>query len=176
MRTMTVADPPSTDPGSAPLLGRVERLEALDAIRRLKYAYFRLLDTKRFAELGDLLAPEVTTAYASGGLSFTGRQAVVDFLVDSLGSPEIVTMHHGHHPEIEIVDADHATGTWYLEDRVIVPGADFEIHGTAIYTDRYVRVDGSWLIAHTGYERVFEQHRKQSTGALLEFRTRFTEV
>ena len=151
-------------------------LQALEAIRRLKYAYFRLLDTKRFTELGDLLTDDVTTSYASGELSFSGRQAVVDFLVDSLGSPDIVTMHHGHHPEIALTGDDRATGTWYLEDRVIVPGADFEIHGTAVYADHYVRVGGSWLIAHTGYERVFEQHRQHSTGALLEFRSRFTEV
>jgi hypothetical protein len=151
-------------------------LQALESIRALKYAYFRLLDTKRFTELGELLTAEVTTSYASGELSFSGRQAVVDFLVESLGSPEIVTMHHGHHPEIAVHGPDQATGTWYLEDRVIVPGADFEIHGTAIYSDRYRRVDGTWLIDHTGYERVFEQHRQHSTGALLEFRTRFTEV
>jgi hypothetical protein len=153
-----------------------ETLQALESIRALKYAYFRLLDTKRFTELGDLLTPQVTTSYASGELSFTGRQAVVDFLVESLGSPDIVTMHHGHHPEIAVHDPEQATGTWYLEDRVIVPGADFEIHGTAIYSDRYRRVDGAWLIDHTGYERIFEQHRQHSTGVLLEFRTRFTGV
>jgi hypothetical protein len=151
-----------------------ETLQALESIRALKYAYFRLLDTKRFTELGDLLTPQVTTSYASGELSFTGRQAVVDFLGESLGSPDIVTMHHGHHPEIALRGPEQATGTWYLEDRVIVPGADFEIHGTAIYSDRYLRVDGTWLIDHTGYERVFEQHRQHSTGALLEFRSRFT--
>jgi hypothetical protein len=153
-----------------------EALQSLESIRALKYAYFRLLDTKRFTELGELLTTEVTTSYSSGELSFTGRQAVVDFLVESLGPAEIVTMHHGHHPEIALHGPDQATGTWYLEDRVIVPGADFEIHGTAIYSDRYRRVDGAWLIDHTGYERVFEQHRRHSTGALLEFRTRFTEV
>ena len=156
-----------------------EGLEALEAIRGLKYAYFRLLDTKRFTELGDLLTADVTTAYASGELSFTGRQAVVDFLTESLGSPDILTMHDGHHPEIALRGPDAATGTWYLEDRVIVPGADFEIHGTAIYTDRYVRADDGgglrWLIAHTGYERIFEQQRRHSTAELLSFTSRFAE-
>ena len=55
------------------------------------------------------------------------------FLQESLGDPGIVTMHNGHHPEIELHDDTTATGRWYLEDRVIVPAHDFELHGTALY-------------------------------------------
>ena len=29
--------------------------------------------------------------------------------------------------------------------------------GTAIYKDRYEKVDGKWLIAMTGYTRIFEE-------------------
>ena len=47
-----------------------ETLQALESIRALKYAYFRLLDTKRFTELGELLTAEVTTSYSSGELSW----------------------------------------------------------------------------------------------------------
>jgi hypothetical protein len=32
---------------------------------------------------------------------------------------------------------------------------------------------GRWRIDHTGYERVFEEHRRHSTGELLSFRSRF---
>jgi hypothetical protein len=40
-------------------------LEATEAICRLKYAYFRLLDTKRFDELGDLFTEAGTADYES---------------------------------------------------------------------------------------------------------------
>ena len=86
------------------------------------------------------------------------------FLEESLGDPGIVTMHNGHHPEIVLTGDDSATGHWYLEDRVIVPAHDFELHGTALYDDRYAKVDGAWRIAHTGYDRIYEEHIRYSTG------------
>ena len=142
----------------------------IEAIRRLKYAYFRLLDQKRFRELGELLTDDVTTSYQSGDMCQSGRDAVVAFLETSLGDPGIVTMHTGHHPEIDMTGETTATGRWYLEDRVIVPAHDFSLLGTAIYDDRYVKVDGNWKIAHTGYDRVYEEHRRYSSGRALSVR------
>ena len=57
--------------------------------------------------------------------------------------------------------------------RLIVPSADLEIAGTAFYSDRYTKTGGSWRIAHTGYTRVFEEHRVHSTFAALSFTSRF---
>ncbi len=151
-------------------------LDEIEAIRQLKYSYFRLLDTKQFSELGELLTDDVTTAFQSGDLSFTGRDAVVGFLTESLGGPTIVTMHHGHHPEIALTGSGTATGTWYLEDRVIVPGHDFEIYGTAFYRDRYTKADGAWRISHTGYDRIFEEHRRRSSGEIVTFSSRFDQT
>jgi hypothetical protein len=142
----------------------------IESICQVKYAYFRLLDLKRFAELGELLTEDATTAYQSGELRQNGRAAIVAFLQESLGDPGIVTMHNGHHPEIEVHDDGTATGRWYLEDRVIVPAHDFELHGTAIYEDRYAKVGGTWKIAHTGYDRVYEEHIRYSSGDVRTIR------
>jgi len=148
-------------------------LEEIEAIRQLKYRYFRLLDTKRCAELGELLTEDATTSYQSGDLSYRGREAIVAFLEESLGNGDIVTMHNGHHPEIELTSPTTATGVWYLEDRVVVRAMDFEIVGTLLYDDRYVKIDGEWKIEHTGYERIFEEHRRFSDGQLHSFRAMF---
>ncbi len=143
----------------------------IDSICQVKYAYFRLLDLKRFVELWELLTEDATTAYQSGELRQSGREAIVAFLEESLGDPGIVTMHNGHHPEIDVGDDGTATGRWYLEDRVIVPAHDFELHGTALYEDRYAKVDGEWRIAHTGYDRIYEEHTRYSTGEVRSIRT-----
>lgn len=145
-----------------------------EAIRQLKYAYFRLLDTKRFDELGELLTEDATSSYQSGELSQNGRAAIVEFLKRSLADPGIVTMHTGHHPELTLISENEAAGTWYLEDLVIIPAADLEMQGTAIYSDEYVRRDGTWKIGHTGYERIFERRRKPSTGEEISFKSRFS--
>lgn len=148
-------------------------LAETDAIVRLKHAYFRFLDTKRFDDLGALLTEDATSSFASGTLSHDGRAAIVDFLTTALGDPGIVTMHTGHHPEITLTSPTTATGTWYLEDRVIVPAHDFELHGTALYRDEYRKEDGRWRISHTGYERIFEEQRRRSTGETLRMETMF---
>lgn len=145
----------------------------LEAIRRLKYAYFRTLDLKEFDALGQLLTEDATAAYEDGRTVLAGRRAIVNWLSEVLGSHGMVTEHHGHHPEIDFMSPTEATGTWYLEDRVVVPSADLEIGGTALYSDRYAKTDDGWRIAHTGYMRVFEEHRKHTTLELVSFTSRF---
>ena len=146
---------------------------AVGAVVGLKHAYFRLLDTKRFEDLGELLAADATASYDDGRHTYRGRQEIVAFLTRVLGDPGRVTMHTGHHPEIVLESEDEASGTWYLEDRVIVASADWELHGTAIYHDRYRREHGRWRISHTAYERIFEEQRRRSTGEVLSFVTMF---
>ena len=145
----------------------------LEAIRRLKYAYFRHLDLKEFDALGPLLTDDATAAYEDGKTVLEGRHAIVTWLSAALGSHGIVTEHHGHHPEIDLTSTTTATGSWYLQDRVIIPSADLEIGGTAFYSDRYAKTDDGWRIVHTGYMRVFEEHRTHSTLAVRSFRSRF---
>ena len=54
-----------------------------------------------------------------------------------------------------------AYGKWYLQDNLIFaegnPYCGTQIQGSAIYTDKYVKVDGQWLIEDTGYLRVYEE-------------------
>ncbi len=145
----------------------------LEAIRRLKYAYFRTLDLKQFDELGRLLTADATAGYEDGKTVLEGREAIVSWLASVLGDPGMVTEHHGHHPEITLTSDTTAEGTWYLQDRVIIPAADLEIGGTAFYADRYLRTLEGWRIAHTGYTRVFEEHRTHSTLEVRSFTSRF---
>lgn len=145
----------------------------LEAIRRVKYAYFRTLDLKQFDELGRLLTADATAGYEDGKTVLEGREAIVSWLASVLGDPGMVTEHHGHHPEITLTSDTTAEGTWYLQDRVIIPAADLEIGGTAFYADRYVRTSEGWRIAHTGYIRVFEEHRTHSTLEVRSFTSRF---
>jgi SnoaL-like domain len=124
----------------------------LEQIRQLKYRYLRTLDTKQWEEFADCFVPDATADYA--GLTFPDRDALVEFMRANLG-PDMVTMHHCHHPEIE-VDGDTAKGRWYLHDQVISAEHRFRLEGAAFYEDRYVRTHGGWRVSHTGYERTFE--------------------
>jgi hypothetical protein len=151
----------------------VDTAAELEAIRRLKYAYFRNLDLKQFDDLGSLLTEDVTSSYEDGRTVLEGRDAIVTWLKSVLGDTGMVTEHHGHHPEITFTSETAAEGRWYLQDRVIIPAADLEISGTAFYADRYRLTGDGWRIAHTGYTRVFEEHRTHSTLAVRSFTSRF---
>ena len=45
--------------------------------------------------------------------------------------------------------------------QVLPRPAGITISGTALYNDRYVKVDGQWRIAYTGYKRLLEQMEKR---------------
>jgi hypothetical protein len=88
---------------------------------------------------------------------FEGRDAIIGFLAKSLASPDQLTSHKVHHPEITLTGPDTAAGVWALEDVVIRKDFGVTIRGAAYYEDRYVKVGGEWKITHTGYRRVYEE-------------------
>ncbi|MET7771851.1 nuclear transport factor 2 family protein [Nocardia sp. NPDC005366] len=134
-------------------------LAAIEAVRLLKYRYFRTLDLKQWDEFADTLAQDARGRYGTQALGeplvLDGRDAITDFMRQNLG-PSIVTVHIANHPEIT-VDGDTATGSWAFEDTVIATEYGVLIRGAGYYTDRYRRDDdGRWRIAETGYRRIYE--------------------
>ena len=129
-------------------------MDTLEELRQLKYRYLRSLDLKQWDEFADTLAEDIQASYGPR-LRFDGRDAVVDFMRTSLPGT-IITVHQCHHPELT-VDGDTATGTWYLEDKVIITEHRMLLTGAAFYNDTYTRgADGKWRISRTGYIRSYE--------------------
>ena len=123
-----------------------------DELEQLKYRYLRTLDTKQWDEFEQCFTPEATGDY--DGLAFADRAELVTYMRENLG-PDLVTMHHVHHPEIT-VEGDTARMRWYLHDKVIVAALGFLLEGAAFYDDRCVRTPEGWRISHTGYRRTYE--------------------
>lgn len=128
----------------------------IEQIRQLKYRYFRAIDTHDWVLLATCLAQEVTTQLDSGTYVFDGRDAFIAGLKQLMDRPTLLSRHHGHHPEIELIAPDRACGMWYLEDQVINLDDDWMVQGTALYQDEYIKRDGAWLILSTGYRRVLD--------------------
>jgi hypothetical protein len=141
----------------------LDELAAIRAIEQLKYSYCRLLDQKRFVELGELLVDDCTVSYGGGAITLTGRDAVTSYLKKAMGDTSMLTSHLVAHPEIE-VHGDEATASWALTDVVILQQADLAIRGASYYDDRYVRRDGQWRITHTGYRRLYEEIAPRAPG------------
>jgi uncharacterized protein (TIGR02246 family) len=139
-----------------------EDLVEIEAIKRLKHRYVRSLDLKEWEELETLFVPDATAAYGDGKYAFEGRDAIMDFLRDAMGSSSMLTSHKVHQPEIDLTGPDTATAVWALDDVVIHLEHNVTIRGAAFYRDEYVKVDGAWRIKHTGYERVYEEIQPRS--------------
>lgn len=132
-------------------------LHSIEAIKQLKARYFRALDCKQWSLMQDCLAAHCTARYDGGKYSFSGRDEIVGFFRTFMDDPQLIFMHQGHHPEITVIDDNNAEGIWYLQDKVINLHNNTILNGAGFYHDRYVRVDGQWLISETGYQRTFEE-------------------
>jgi hypothetical protein len=133
------------------------RLVAVDDICRLKYKYLRCLDQKLWDEIADCFTADAVAEYSAGSYRFEGRDAIVDFLRTAMGSEQFLSSHRCHHPEIDFTSDTTATGVWALEDTVVHGEHNITIQGAAFYNDEYVRTDGGWQIARTGYRRTYEE-------------------
>jgi hypothetical protein len=154
----------------------LHELVEIEAIKQLKGRYQRGVDTKDWALLESVFSANARSVYNGGKYAFEDRDAILEFLKTSMGSPNIKTMHHAHTPEIEITSETTARGTWYLEDFVLtaVPSETTPngtvLHGTGIYHDEYMKVDGAWKICLTGYERIFQDIQPRAEGSRLKSR------
>jgi uncharacterized protein (TIGR02246 family) len=140
------------------LEARLAALEDVEAIKRLKYRYWRCLDTKAWDEMAGCFAADATVSYGGGAYAFAGRDAIVAFLARALGRASgSHGVHHGHHPEIELTSPTTARGRWSLYNYLLNPGQERGVREAAYYDDQYVKVDGRWLLKHTGYTYLFHE-------------------
>jgi len=132
----------SNDPAA-----RLAALEDIEAIKRLKASYFRLVDAKRWPEVKSLFSPDAEIAATAG------ESGSVEGFVASLEAltAGVTTFHAGHMPEIDLWSAGRARGRWAMtfhmqwEQEGVVRGRQ----GYRLYEDEYTRSesDGRWRIS-----------------------------
>lgn len=132
----------------------VERLAAIEEIKALKARYFRCMDMKDWDGFAEQFAPDAVMDVsgemddgADGAGIVRGNREISDFVRSFVG--DVVTVHHGHMPEIAVVTPSSATGVWAMEDMLRWPddGPMREMHGYGHYHETYEKRDGRWLIA-----------------------------
>jgi hypothetical protein len=125
----------------------VDVLVAVEGIKVLKAQYFYFLDTKQWDRLRALFTPDATFDPAhEGAYTFDGLDGFIAGA--SGGLANAVSVHHGHMPMIELLDADHARGVWAMTDDVaIASDPPRRFVGKGHYHETYRREDGAWRIA-----------------------------
>ena len=135
---------------------------AIRAIMALKARYFRCMDTKDWAGLEAVFTADLVADFRDATpvhqpeMLIHGAAPYVAGLAPML--QQVVTVHHGHMPEIDFEDADNATGVWAMEDW-LWPGPESDLpfrhlHGWGHYHERYRREGGAWKIAQIRLTRL----------------------
>ncbi len=158
------------DDSSGAMRDALQMLLDMEAIRRVKHAYFRCIDTGNFEELAGLFHPDVKVHFIGGTYEWKleGREEYLASIKQSFHTRS-VGHHNGHHPEIEILSPTKATGVWYLTDNMWIMSQKNFTTGTAIYWDTYLKVDGRWLIADSKYERIYELNERQEVEPRFDY-------
>jgi hypothetical protein len=141
----------------AELARDIRILKDTEAVKRVKYRYFRCIDTANLTELAELIHEDVEVDLIGGTYRFQtrGRDNYVRMIGNAFHA-DFIGIHNGHHPEIDILSETEAKGLWYLSDVAMDLTTKVATVGSALYRDRYVKVDGAWKIRETQYERVVE--------------------
>jgi uncharacterized protein (TIGR02246 family) len=122
----------------------VAELADIEAIRRLKARYFRLLDDKDWDGYRSVFTDDAEIDVSADGAGIVrGVEAIVTGIAATLEG--VITVHQGTNAEIT-VDGDDATGIWAMTDHLEFPDGS-ELRGAGHYHERYRRVDGEWRIA-----------------------------
>jgi hypothetical protein len=137
----------------------IERLLAIEDIKRVKAKYFYGLDYRDWdlwrrevwAPTGELTVPEAS-------IKKVGLEDVISYVSKSTGDQ--VSIHHGHMPIIEITSDSTATAIWAMEDRLhrskeypLEDGSTL-LHGFGHYHETYVRLAVGWRIASSRLTRL----------------------
>lgn len=146
------------------MLSDLERLIAIEEIKKLKGQRIRAMDEKRWDEYESLHVPDHVSETYGGGEPAVGAKENVERLKKVLG--HITSVHHAHQPEITITSADTAEGIWAMEDMLFwKQGAeDHWLHGYGYYHERYRKNADGWRFC---YRKLTRLHVRTSEGAVL---------
>jgi hypothetical protein len=137
----------------------VEKLLAIEEIKRVKSRYFYGLDHKDWelwrrevwSSDGSLVVPE-------DGTDVTGVEAIIAHVSKATGDQ--VSVHHGHMPDIEFTSDTTAKVVWAMEDRLYrtqefpLEDGSTHLHGFGHYHETYVKTPVGWRIQTTKLTRL----------------------
>ena len=133
---------------------------AIEQIKALKARYFRCMDGKDWPGLRNVFTDDVITDFresvqpSNEALLIQGADKYIEMLAPVL--QPLVTVHHGHMPEIVLLSPTTASGIWAMEDKLWTDGAMpwQRLHGYGHYHEKYrLQADG-WRIAEIRLSRL----------------------
>lgn len=133
------------------LAQRVADLEAIEAIKQVKYKYFFNCDQKRPAVVRECFADDFVAIDFGRIGTFESADDLVALFEQLACSEHIVEMHHAQNPQIELLGDGRAKALWGLYYYMIDTQQQISTQLGGYYEDEYVCVDGDWKISATRF-------------------------
>jgi hypothetical protein len=139
----------------------LERLVAIEEIKKLKYRYYRFLDARDWEAFKTVWTPDAvldvrgeTRILNTEDGVYRGAETITAFARKAIGEGR--TIDHALMPEIDIFSPDSARAIWVQEDRVYWPEGypNRSLHGHGYEHETYRKIDGVWLIKSSRLERL----------------------
>ncbi|WP_427004789.1 nuclear transport factor 2 family protein [Pseudarthrobacter sp. H2] len=162
------------------LTQRIDALEQIEAIKNLKYLYWRACDGKDPKTFRNcFIRSGASIDYGRLG-SFDDADAIAEIFTRIAlhrveGKHVIYDMHHGMHPEITLAGEDTATGRWTLRFRQVNLLDNTETLATGEYDDEYRLEDGEWKMSKCHFTETWSIRRPLAADAVITEGT-FAEV
>jgi SnoaL-like domain len=146
-----------------PEVADLDRLLALEDIRRLKAQYFRCIDTKDWKGFTDCFAPDAVMDVSGEGERLIKSEEGIYRGAAAIGAwgeraaTGIQTRHHILMPEIDVTSKIAARGIWAIEDRFWWPegaGSHRTLHGWGYEYETYRKLAGAWRIQTSRFKRL----------------------
>jgi len=143
------------------LRARVRALEDIEAIRKLKARYWLSIDRKLWDEFGECFTEDAVMDVPPV-THWQGKKEIVQSLSKILAS--FITVHQGHHSDIELTSDTTAKGIWAMYDNLQDKHLNTKMEGYGFYEDEYVKENGRWKIKKLKLTRFFTQNQRIDLG------------
>jgi hypothetical protein len=154
----------------------VEKLLAIEEIKQVFARRVRALDMKLWDlyanchtddivgdSYGGLPADKQPTGNGQKG-TYKGILQMIALIRNMMEhAVPLISCHHAHTPEIEIISPTTATGVWPMEDHLWWQNGERQewLHGYGHYHEQYRKVSGKWLISYRKLTRLHVEQTPQ---------------
>ncbi|MFC0864477.1 nuclear transport factor 2 family protein [Sphaerimonospora cavernae] len=152
---------------------RIADLERVEAIKTLKYRYWRACDNKDPEAFRDCFIREGASIRFGRMGDYDDVSGLVEIftkiaLREEDGRHVILDMHHGIHPVITLLSDTEAVGQWTLRFRQINLLDDTERLASVEYDDTYVIEDGRWKKSSCHVRELWSMVRPLPEGTVVK--------
>jgi hypothetical protein len=126
------------------LAQRIQALEDIEAIKRLKARWWLACDQRNIAAMRSCFDEDNFLIDFGFIGRFTDMDAFIAVFEDLACHPTHYDSHHGMAPEIVMTGPDSASGRWRIAFQLLETSRNMVQFMSSYYDDEYVRVNGEW--------------------------------